>query len=70
MKLLPLTLIKGSFQTRLHLKIRFGCLNIFNAAQPGVGRVQVLGSKSLEEGDYLAIKSLEVDWRVPAWRVF
>ena len=43
---------------------------LFNAAQPGVGRVQVLGSKSLEEADYLAIKSLEVDRRVPAGRVF
>ena len=43
---------------------------VFNAAQPGVGRVQVLGSKSLEAADYLAIKYLEVDRRVPAWRVF
>ena len=43
-------------------------VGIFNAAQPGVGRVQVLGSKSLEAADYLAIKSLEVDQRVPGWR--
>ena len=46
-------------------------LTVFNVAQPSVGRVQVLGSKSLEaEADYLAVKSLEVDQSVPAWRVF
>ena len=34
---------------------------IFNAAQPGVGRVQVLGIKKMEEEELLG-KSLEMDW--------
>ena len=44
------------------LSILIQPISFFNAAQPGVGRVQVIGSKSLE-ADFLATKLLKVDLR-------
>ena len=47
-------------------------MSLFNAAQPGVDRVQVLGSKkSLEkEKEVLETKSLEVDQWIPVCLVW